>query len=106
MPYSNVAVDEHLINAPYYQGFQTKIEADGLLPKKNGTFLVRLIEQNWGELVSSIFLPINSFNVIFFCRFTSSVFIGMAESVTLEFSKHGTRTENAFTLWKRRNQET
>lgn len=35
-----------LIDAPYYHGFQTRYEAEPLLPAQNGRFLVRLIQEN------------------------------------------------------------
>ena len=46
--------EDELINAPFYHGFQTAAEAEPLLTKDNGRFLVRLIEEN-GHFVS-IFL--------------------------------------------------
>nr|CAD2190905.1 unnamed protein product [Meloidogyne enterolobii] len=38
--------EDELINAPFYHGFQTAAEAEPLLTKDNGRFLVRLIEEN------------------------------------------------------------
>ena len=43
--YTPSAADELLINAPFYHGFQTRAEAEPLIPAIEGRFLVRLIEE-------------------------------------------------------------
>uniref|UniRef100_A0A1I8BQ94 Protein kinase domain-containing protein n=1 Tax=Meloidogyne hapla TaxID=6305 RepID=A0A1I8BQ94_MELHA len=46
--------EDELINAPFYHGFQTAAEAEPLLPKDNGRFLVRLIEENGQLTIASL----------------------------------------------------
>lgn len=43
---SSAIADEELINAPYYHGFQTRYEAEPLLRSEDGSFLVRLVQED------------------------------------------------------------
>lgn len=55
MPASAEDVDADLFFAPFYHGFQTRLEADALLRPNNGSFLVRLAPTMDEERVNLVF---------------------------------------------------